>query len=374
MSFDVIVLGLGGIGSGVLHQLAARGLRVLGIEQFDVPNTHGSSHGHSRIIRQAYFEDARYVPLARRAYELWDALSLECGETRRTPLGVLNMGPPDDAEMLGVAGSVSQHGLVHERLDAEEIRARFPALRPDVSDIGIYEAHGGALPPERCVRAQVEVARRLGAEVRVHERATRVSPDRRGVEIVTDKGTYNAGHLVVCSGAWLATPDSPVRLDASLWIERQMQFWFEPKKPELFERGRLPAFVQFLRGDAFYAIPSFGAPGVKVARHHGGQRVNDPNRLERTPNADDLRVIRRFLKERLPDADGRLLEAQVCMYTNTKDNHFMVGRHPEHERVLVAGAFCGHGFKFAPVIGEGLADLVLNGRMDKAFDLFDPAR
>lgn len=374
MHWDVIVIGAGGVGSAVAHQLARRGVSVLGLEQYSIPHDLGSSHGGSRIIRHAYFEDPRYVPLTFEAFELWDDLSLEAEELIWTQTGVLNLGSPDHTSIRGAVRSVMEHALPHERLDAQGVAERWPAIQPRPEDVGVFESNGAILFPEKCIQANVTAAQRHGARIRSNEPVLRVDARGDGVQVWTDADTYTAHSLVVCGGPWLAAPDSPIRVTAPLKIERQVQMWFKPKQAELMVPGNLPAFIHFVGDSAYTVVPLKDAPGLKVCLHHREQFVESPSALKRTVTAEDVAPIRNYMEEYLPDANGQLMDAKACMYTNTQDEHFLVGRHPQYERVFIAGGFSGHGFKFAPVIGRGIADLVTQGTTSPELDLFDPCR
>jgi len=366
-TYDVIVCGLGVMGSAACWQLARRGLTVLGLERFDIPHTLGSSHGRSRVIRKAYFEDPRYVPLLHRAYELWHELEAAAEQELFVRTGCLNLGPADHPCVRGILESVRQHRLPYEVMSADEVRRRFPAIRPAEHDIAVYEADAGFLRAEGCVRALADQARAAGAELRTNERVAGWNADDRRVAVRTDGGEHTARSLVLTAGPWLPVLAADLRL--SLRVERQVPIWFRPLAPERFSVGRLPVFIHFLDDRAYYGIPDDGRSGVKIARHHGGATV-DPETVDRTCTADDEADVRGYIRRHLPEADGPLLDATVCLYTNTPDRHFLIDRHPQQSNVLIAGGFSGHGFKFAPVVGSVLADLATAGRTDLPIDPF----
>lgn len=396
------------MGSAACYHLARRGLSVLGLEQFDLSHDRGSSHGRSRVIRKAYFEDPRYVPLLHRTYALWRLLEAACGERLMHLAGVLNLGPPDHVCIQGAQRSAEEHGLPHEALDAREVHRRWPGLVPNEGDVGLFESDAGFLLPELCCAAHVRLAREHGARIEARQKVLRWSADHSGVTVETDGERFEATYLVITAGAWLpevvrqgggnegrgnkgggsreAAPANAFVHGGALTVERQVQAWFRPRDPALFRVGRLPAFVHFLnsarddaregrtaeehplphdRGSdnpaAFYAIPALGEEGVKVARHHGGA-VTTAEAVDRSFAAADEQEIRRYLARHLPQADGPVIDAKICLYTNTPDDHFILDRHPSHSNVLIAGGFSGHGFKFAPVVGEVLADLIVEGR------------
>lgn len=381
-AFDVIVLGLGALGSAALHQLAARGARVLGLDERDPPHAEGSSHGASRALRCAFAEPA-YVPLARRALELWRDLEAEAGEPLYRRTGALLIGPADHPALAITRGSAARHGLAHEALDAAEIRRRFPALAPAEGEAGVFEEEGGLLPPERCVIAMLEGAKRRGAAVARGERARSVTRGPGGIRVRTDRGEYAADRLVVTLGPWLpgaaralfAGDEVMASLAARLTVERQVQLWLEPAAPALLRAGPPPplSWVSGASPHSWYIMPPFGRAGVKVGRHHGGALVT-PDTVNRAASPADEEDARAFLRERAPALGGRLLAAEVGLYTNTPDRNFVLGLHPGDDRVIIAGGGSGHAFKFATAIGEVIMDLVLQGASSRSASIFSVAR
>jgi sarcosine oxidase len=359
------------MGSAALAHLASRGVPVLGIEAHAIGHALGSSHGHSRVIRKVYFEDPRYVPLLRRSYELWRLLEVQTGETLVVETGCLTFGPRDHSSIQTAITAAKTHGLPHEVLDAAEIAERWPAFRPGEQDLGILDPEGGIAAPERCVLAHAAAARARGATIHEGERVLSVKTDRHGVRIETDRDRYSAEMVVITQGPWLT--QGLVSCPVPLRVERQVQLWFEPRRPEIFAIGRFPVFIHFTHDRAFYGMPPFGLPAVKVCRHHGGAAA-DPDTLDRTVHDGDVEQVRAHLRAHLPDADGPLLHGEVCMYTNTPDDNFVIGIHPSDPRIVLAGGFSGHGFKLAPVVGEILADLTTRARTDHEIAFFDPAR
>jgi sarcosine oxidase len=369
---DVVVVGLGAMGSAAAHRLSARGARVTGFEQFGPAHDRGSSHGESRIIRQAYYEHPSYVPLVRRAFELWRSLEAESGRPLLTVTGGLMIGPAGSRTVAGSRLSAERWALPHRMLTAAQIRERFPAFAAGDGDVALYEAGAGLLDPEECVRAQLQRAGELGAVLAFGERVTGWRARVGGVEVTTEAATYRAGRLVLCPGAWA---DRLFGLNVSLRVERQVMHWFRPGAGTAqFAPDRFPIFIwEDPAGESLYGFPTRpGAPDVKVAFF---RRPNgcDPDRVDRTVHAEEVAEISRYVGTRLP-ALSRHSRAVTCMYTLTADGHFVLGAHPDRPEVVVAGGFSGHGFKFAPVIGEVLADLVLTGRTDHDLSMFDPAR
>jgi sarcosine oxidase len=367
-AFDVIVVGLGAMGSAAAYHLVRRGRRVLGLDRFTPPHTLGSSHGQTRIIREAYFEDPRYVPLVQRAYELWTALERDAGGRLLLETGGLMIGRPDSGVVRGATRSAETHGLRHERLDAAEVRRRFPALRPDDDMVAVWEPRAGILFPEACVEAHLTMARRHGAALRYDEPVLRWEADGGGVRVVSAQGTYAASHLVLSAGSWMTSllPD----LALPLTVERQPLYWFEPLRGAAhFTPERLPIHLwEHAPQRYLYGFPDLG-DGVKVARHHEG-RPTDPDAVDREVHAEEVEAMRGLVRRFLPDANGPLRSAAVCLYTNTPDDHFLIDRHPAHAHVLIASPCSGHGFKFASAIGEALAERVTDGRTRSDLSLF----
>ncbi|MEY9968460.1 sarcosine oxidase [Streptacidiphilus sp. MAP12-16] len=376
-SYDVIVVGLGGMGSAAAYRLAERGQRVLGLEKFSPGHNRGSSHGGSRITRQAYFEDPAYVPLLLRSYELWEQIERDSGRTIATLTGGVMVGRPDSLAVSGSLRSAGQWGLDHEVLDAGEIRRRFPTLHPAADEVAFYEAKAGFVRPEASVLAHLYLAARAGATLHFEETVTgwTANPSGSGVRVTTSEGVYTADRLVVCPGAW--APQLLTDLGVEFTIERQVMYWFapdggvEPYRPE-----RHPVYIWEMDGGAqFYGFPAIDGPdgGAKVALFRGGAACT-PETIDRQVRPEEVERISRHLSPRLPTLPGRLVKAATCMYTNTADEHFVIATHPAHQQVTVACGFSGHGFKFVPVVGEILADLAVDGATDHPIALFDPRR
>jgi sarcosine oxidase len=373
MGHDVIVIGLGGMGSAAAYHLAARGQRVLGLEKFTPAHDKGSSHGGSRIIRQSYFEDPAYVPLLLRAYELWDRLATDTGLEVYRLTGGLFMGPPDGMTVAGSQRASQLWDLRHEMLDAAEIRRRFPTLTPYPGDIALYEAKAGVARPEMTVGAHIGLAESAGAELRFGEPVVEWSATTAGVSVTTADGTYTAGQLVICPGAW--APALLAEFGIPITVERHVQYWFDP-------RGGTAPFVDhpiFIHEDATgmqaYGFPAIDGPGggMKVGFHRKGV-VCTPETIERTVHDQEIAEMRDRIARVLPSLDGPCLHTATCMYSNTPDEHFVIARHPDSDNVTVACGFSGHGFKFVPIVGEILADLAVDGVTDHPISLFDPKR
>ncbi len=362
--WDVIVAGLGATGSAALHQLAARGYRVLGLDRYAPPHPHGSSHGRSRIIREAYFEDPRYVPLVQRAYVLWQALEASAGVHLLHPTGGLMLGHADGVLVPGARRSAETHGLAHDVLEGASLAQRAPAFRlpPDV--IGLFEPRAGVLDPERAVDTMLSEARRHGAEVRTHEPLLAWRATEQGVVVDTSRGICTARQLVLALGAWSGTPLGDPALP--LTVQRNVTYWFTPARDaEAFRPESFPVFLfEHAPGRMWYGFPDLG-DGVKIALHGIGDIVA-PDDPARPVSPEEIGHVRELLARYLPAADGTLRAAVTCLYTNTPDGHFVIDHHPAHRNVIVASPCSGHGFKFAPAVGELIADLVAEppGRFD----------
>lgn len=356
--YDVVVVGLGGMGSAAAYHLARRGSKVLGLEAHSPVHTFGSSHGESRIIRMAYMEHPDYVPLLRRAYELWEQLQSEASAEILRLTGGLFVGSPEGPVVGGSLRSAREHSLPHEVLDASEIHRRYPALRPASDQAALFEGSAGVLFPERCIEAHLRGAREAGAELHHNERVLEWEATASGVVAVTEAGRYEADTVVLTAGAWLGKVLSELCLP--LQPERIPVYWLRPRaRSEMFGAGRFPIYIWEVEGGhSFYGFPHLERPGVKVGRHHSRESC-DPDLVSREITPTDESPIRAFIRAHIPDLDGPVEEVVVCMYTNTPDEHFLVDRHPELPNVVYAGGFSGHGFKFASVMGEILADMAM---------------
>jgi sarcosine oxidase len=371
---DVIVIGLGGMGAAACWRLAQRGAKVLGLEQFDVGHDRGSSHGHTRIIRQAYYEHPAYVPLVRRAYEGWHELEQRRGAHLLTSCPCLTLGPPSGELVSGVRRSAAEHSLPVEDLTMPEVKRRYPAFAstPEDGTVGVVEHVAGFLMVDHCVRAMADEAARLGAALREREAVVgwQATPD--GVVVRTAAGTYSARKLVITAGPWAGGLLGA--FGAQLRVMRQVVFWLRPSDPALFRRDRFPVFIADTPGGCFYGLPALDERGLKVARHYGSDELPEVGRIERTVRDEDEVPVREFVRAYLPAADGPRGGASVCVYTLTPDRHFVIDRMPGADGVAVAAGFSGHGFKFAPVVGEILADLAERGRTAWPIELFRGGR
>ncbi len=352
-SFDVIVIGLGAMGSAALFHLARRGRSVLGLERFDIPHDRGSSHGVTRIIRLAYYEHPSYVPLLRRAYELWRELERAAGERLLHVTGAVDAGP---RIFEGSLRSCEDHDLPHEVMDGRELARRHPGYRPPDDAQVLLQPDGGFLVPERCIVAHVEQALGRGAAVHARERVLGWEDTGNAIRVRTERGEYEAERLVVTAGAWAA---DVARLPGLVQAERQVLAWFQPLRPELYVPDRFPVFNLQVEEGHVYGFPVHGIPGFKLGCFHHLEEQVDPDAVDREPHARDEAVLRAFTERYFPDAAGPTVAMKVCLFENSPDEHFILDRHPESERVVVGAGFSGHGFKFCSVVSEILADLAL---------------
>lgn len=371
-TFDTIVLGVGGMGSAACFELARSGQRVLGLEQHPLAHDRGSSHGRTRIIRTAYYEHPNYVPLLRRSFELWYDLELRTGRHLLTECPCLNSGPANGELVNGVRESARQHHLSVEELDAAAIARRYPFRLPEYY-VGILEQDAGFLYVEDCVRAHADAAVTLGAEIRTEEPARVWKAVGDGVQVTTDRGTYSAARLVITTGAWAT--QALADLGVPLTVMRQVLHWFDIGwKPELFRRDRFPIFIADVPDGPFYGFPAIDRFGLKVARHYGAPHLPGPDGVDWVATPDDAAPVQAFLNTYIPGFAGHVTKSQVCMYTLTPDKHFVIDTHPHHPQVSVACGFSGHGFKFAPVVGEILADLAETGQTEHPIEMFSARR
>jgi sarcosine oxidase len=360
--FDAIVLGVGGVGSAALYHLTRRGQRVLGLEQFSVAHDRGSSHGQTRLIRQSYFEHPNYVPLVQRAFDGWRALEAETGADLYREVGLVQTGPPEGEVLRGVRASARQHNLPIENLSAREANERFAGLAVPEGCEAVFETRAGYLLVEECVRAHVAAATRLGAEVRTGQVVRSWKADGAGVLVETDGGSFRAGRLVIAAGAWAGQLLSG--LGVRLEVLRKELFWFRTRSDVYRAERRFPGFLFDLPEGCFYGFPQIDDAGLKVAEHSGGAMVDDPATVDRNRSAGDLDRVARFVQRYLPEVTTECLSHAVCMYTMSPDGHFLLDRHPEYPQVVFAAGLSGHGFKFAGVLGEELARLAVEGKVD----------
>ena len=371
--YNTIVVGVGGMGSATAYYLSRRGQRVLGLERYDVPHDQGSSHGETRIIRLAYYEHPSYVMLLRRAYELWRDIERRAGEPLLHTTGSIDAGPADSWVFKGSLQSCIDHELEHEVLTGDEVSRRFPGYALPPETLAVLQPDGGYLSPERCIVSYVFEAMRHGAEIHGREQVLSWEPlGDEGVRVHTDRDVYEADSLVLTAGAWnehllgflrgLAVP------------ERQVLGWFQPQRPELFRPEVFPVFNLLVDEGRYYGFPVHGIPGFKIGRYHHFQEHGPAEAIDFEVYREDEEMLRDLTSRYFPQAAGPAMTLKACMFTNTPDNHFLIDLHPQHPQVSYASACSGHGFKFASVVGEILADLAQHRQTRHSIDVFSHER
>jgi sarcosine oxidase len=369
---DVVVLGIGGMGSATAFHLARRGVDVLGIERFDVPHAKGSSHGVTRILRLPQFKHPDYVPLVRRSLDLWTDLEAEHDRQLFYPVGTLDFGPPDSDVFTGSRESCTVHDLEHTVLTGRELTEHPGGLDLPDEYRAVYQPDGGFVHAEQSVVAHVRAAQDRGATIRARERVRDWDADESGVRVVTDRGTYTADTLVTTVGSW--TGELFPTLDPLLTPERQVLGWFQPTDPDRFTPENFPVFVAGVPEGNYYGFPSFEVPGFKFGKHHHRNETGPVADVRHEPTREDEAVLRQFADAYAPAGTGPTMRLVDCLYTNTPDEDFLLDVHPDHPNVVVGAGFSGHGFKFATVVGESLADLATAGATDNPIERFAISR
>jgi sarcosine oxidase len=372
-NYDVIILGCGGVGSAAAFHLAKRGGRVLGLDRFPGGHDRGSSHGETRVIRQAYFEHPDYVPLLLRAYELWRELQELSGKDLLHQVGLLQVGPPEGSVVRGVLESARRHSLVVDELTADEVQRRFPGFRVPDGSVGVFEPAAGYLMVERCVLAHLAAAAQRGAELRLDSAVRSWRSEGDGVVVETEVGeTFRAAKLVVTAGPW--APQLLADVSIQLSVRRKHLYWFPQADAGYHEDRGAPTFLYELPHGVFYGFPRIDDLGVKVAEHSGGTVVSDPLNDPRELDSADLARVEEFLASYLPGVRRPVGRRSVCFYTMSPDEHFIVDHSPRDANVLFAAGLSGHGFKFTSVLGEALADLAMYGQTELPIRFLSLAR
>lgn len=359
--YDSIVIGTGGVGSAALYHLASKGEKVLGMDRFQPPHNRGSSHGQTRIIRQAYFEGSDYTPLVLEAYKLWEELENRTGKPLYSEIGVLQIGSAEGEVVRGVVSGAEKFNLPVEMLTAEEIERRWPALIVPAGMVGVLESRAGFLRVEDCVEAHISAARAEGAELLADAEVLGWEPGPP-VIVKTAAGEFHADRLVIAAGAWAGSLLSELGL--RLEVLRKSLFWYPVAAGEQSSFESMPAFLYDLPEGVFYGFPPTGSRGMKFAEHSGGQPVADPLRVNREVELEDRQRIEQFITGQLRGVSSQFSKHCVCLYTMATDERFIVDRHPEHPHVAFAAGLSGHGFKFTAALGKALADLVTEDETD----------
>jgi len=369
--YDVIVIGVGGMGSSATYHLAQRDQDVLGLERYDIPHTKGSSHGITRIVRKTSYENSAHLPLLERAYQLWHDLDARSATDLIHTNGYVAAGPEDGSLFTKALDACKTHNLDHDVLTATELSNRYPGYNLPTEFMTIVEPDGGFVHADQCVVAHGEKAHQHGAEIRAREEVLDWSTDAAGVEVTTSKESYTAKKLVVTAGAW-ASRLVP-QLESVVTPERQVLSWFQPERREDYTPANFPVFSIECTEGHFYGTPIYQIPGFKLGKHHHFSETIDPDSVA-GPTEDDENVLRNFAKKYLSTAAGPTMGLETCIYTNSPDGEFIIDTLPNEPRVIVAAGFSGHGFKFSSVIGEILADLAINNKTDHPIQPFSIER
>lgn len=372
-TWDVAVVGLGAMGSATLYALAQRRLRVIGIDRMGPPHDRGSSHGESRVIRMAYFEDPAYVPLLRLAFEYWRALEAHTGERVLSVTGVLEAGCKGAPAIEGSIRSAVEHQLPHELLQPSEVNERFPAFSIPQDWACVFQPDGGVLQPERAIEVFLHAASVRGAAIRTHTPVTEVRAVADSVRIKLASGEQiDAGAVVLAAGPWMTQLLPELR--AHLTLTRQPLVWFRPRDPQAVKPNRMPVFLLQTPDDLIYGFPDIFGSGVKIASHLSGGDLSGPDAPRRAASDAEKAYLKSVIEHYIPAAGGDACRSTTCIYTRAPDGHFLLGLHPEHPQIVIASPCSGHGFKFASLFGEVLADLSTKRATETPIDLFRPDR
>jgi sarcosine oxidase len=358
-AYDVIVLGLGAMGSAAVYHLAARGARVCGIERHGIGHDRGSSHGATRMFRKAYFEHPDYLPLLERSKAGWQRLEEASGCRLFVQNGLILSGVPESPLIRGLEACYSTHDLPHRKMSAIEAQAEFHQFTLPPDHVVYHDPEAGFLLPEACIEQHVTLAQQQGADLLIHEDALTWRSDHASVTVTTNQREITASALILTVGPWAGAALG--ELGATLSVLRKVQLWYSAPDMANYRAGEMPCFYIDTGYGGFYGFPALDELGIKLAEHTGGKPTDDPDRLDRGLMAEDETNIHRVLGEVFPLLKLHRTHFSVCMYSMTADHHFIIDRHPHHENVIIGAGFSGHGFKFAPVVGEVLADLAVDG-------------
>jgi sarcosine oxidase len=365
LKYDAIVVGLGAMGSAALCHLARRKLRVLGLERFEPGHERGSSHGRTRIIRQGYFEHPSYVPLVQRAYSLWRDLERASGRKLLTVTGIAEIGRPDSVLVRGTLAASREHNLAHQILTAPELMRMYPAFRLPHDYVAVLQPDGGFVESEAGIRAHLQLASAAGAGIRTGERVVAIEDVGHCVHVRTERRVLEASRVIVTAGAW--THSLLPELSLPLQVTRQVQLYVRPSQPELFRTGWFPVFMIESGDGIHYGLPLHDDDLLKVAKHHHRDEAVDPESYQREVTEADEALILGPIHRVLPAARGPIVMSRTCLYTMAPDGDFVIDRLPGRPNIVVASPCSGHGYKFAPAIGQALVELAFGGRT--SFDL-----
>ncbi|UHQ98260.1 N-methyl-L-tryptophan oxidase (plasmid) [Natrinema zhouii] len=361
------------MGSAATYHLSKQGYDVLGLEQFDIPHSKGSSHGVTRIIRKAYFEDLGYVPLLDHAYDLWKDLEEEYGQQLLFEKGSIAAGRAESEDYKNALLACEQYDLPYEILSSAELSERYPAWNLPDDYKALFQPDGGYLDSDRCLIAHVQQAQEHGATIKAREKVIDWRSTSKGIKVETNKSEYTADRLVITAGAWIS--DLVNELQSTTSVERQVLTWLQPTEPENFDPSNFPVFTITVDEGQFYGFPEYKVPGFKFGKHHHEEELVDPNEENwREPTLADEQTLRNFAERYLPTGAGSTLALRTCMYTNSPDENFIIDTHPDNDDVVIATGFSGHGYKFCSVVGEVIADLVDTKKTEHPIGQFSNSR
>jgi len=369
-TYDILVLGLGGMGSAIAYELAKRGVSVCGVEQYSARHNKGGTHGESRIIRKAYPEKPDYVPLLNRSYELWDELEQHWPEELRNECGFLVAAPGDSPYLQDLDNAYQQHPTQHEQWNASEVRQHFPQFSLPESYRAYFDPFGGFLHVGRCLMAHQKLAERHGADLSFDEAVQSWESSENGITLKTNKQIVQAKKLIIASGAWMKPELAKYDIQLKIW--RRVIFWYGEQLQ--FAPERFPSFVIEHQSTGFYGLPAVSDKGVKIGEHNIPFEIEKPEDADQPLTDHEEEVINRCVADIFPMLGSRHQFVKTCLYAVTPDHHFILDQHPEHENVLLAGGFSGHGYKFATVVGEVMTDLALEGKSNLPIDFLSLGR
>jgi sarcosine oxidase len=363
--FDVAIIGAGAMGSAAAYHLSKSAASVIVFDQYSPPHSLGSSHGESRIIREAYFESPMYVPLVRMAYQLWGELEKESGKKLFLKTGGLMLGHKDDKVFKGASVSAKEYGISSELISSDEIARQFPAFKPTKDTIALFERNAGILLPEECIKAHLELARKSSAHFHFNESVHRIDSKNGEIEIFTNKGNYLAHKIILSTGAWINSLIPELHLP--LTVKRQVLFWFKYPNEDAakFQPDHLPIYIwEYEKNKIFYGFPDLGS-GLKIAIHHEG-KLTAAETIDRKVEQEEIDQLAELIENHF-NTKATFSHSIVCMYTNTPDENFIIDYHPSNQNIIIASPCSGHGFKFSSAIGKILSEMVM--RKPLSFDI-----
>ncbi|MBS4222918.1 N-methyl-L-tryptophan oxidase [Lederbergia citrea] len=370
--WDVAVIGLGSMGSFAFWQLARMGIKVVGFDRYKPGHDHGAGHGESRIFRTAYGEGVEYVPLLKEARGLWRELESETDTELYVETGGTMFGPKEDDFIVTVQDSVEKYHLPHKVYEPSEAKQIYPQINFQDNQLAVFEELAGYVKPELAIETAVKRGIELGGTAFTEHPVTEIEPDTDRVTIRCGDKQIRVKRVIVSAGGW--TSKLLPELNLPLSIERQVLVWYNARNPELFAPEKFPIFSRVSKGRGFYGFPSLDGKTVKVAFHHGGEIVDHPEQVDRIIHESDLAPLTEKVKKYLPDLIPEPVRAKTCFYTNTPDEHFVLGFAPGMPNIVLLGPMAGHGFKFAPIMGKIAAELSTNQTPSLEISMFDPSR